>query len=434
MTLIGRRALPTSAQAERPHTPKAPDSTSAPMQPQRPTFEPHGLKRAISPIDTAGGTFELTEDDGSASTNRRPRSGASWHLDCLRLPLELGLKGSTTRGIRCRFPLSHHPSRCEYRTVAHSLNLTRTTNMRSLPLIALFLTFAGPRAVAGVPTTVAIAADTSGLPPKIAAEVQDGLVTHILSGLDQVISTRWENSVSLAPVSESRVLDQIVECESTECLQDVAEAAQVDLVLQVRLRIKQSAKRPSRRAKPDYLVSMVVARAKPDRDAWTEKTDCLACEASEIKHAASLLASVIAEHINVKRNVPVETPAPKVATAPPPAPPAPPPMRAVKPRPVAPKSHASMYLSLAALAGGAALVGTGLYLVHLDGEGTCTLSGSQELCARRYQTRPTGIGLVAGGGLAAIAGLVGLVVSSSSSDARVALAFTGSSFIVSGGF
>jgi hypothetical protein len=306
--------------------------------------------------------------------------------------------------------------------------------MRSLPLVALFMTFSGPRAFAAGPTTVAIAADTSGIPPTVAADVQDGLVTHVLSGLNQVISPLWGTSVSLAPVSESKVPDQIVECESTECLQDVAETAHVDLVLQVRVRVKQGGKKPSRRAKPDYLVSMVVARAEPGRDAWTEKTDCLACEGSEIKHAASLLASVIAEHINVKRTLPVEALSPTVATAPPPAPPRPQPIRAAKPTPAPSKSHAATYLSVAALAGGAVLVGTGIYLVHIDGEGTCTLSDTQELCARRYRTRSAGIGLVAGGGLAALAGIVGLVVSSSSSDARVALAFTGSSFIVSGGF
>ena len=93
-----------------------------------------------------------------------------------------------------------------------------------------------------------------------------------------------------------------------------------------------------------------------------------------------------------------------------------------------------MYLSLAALAGGAALIGTGIYLVHIDGKGTCGLSEPQELCARRYKTRTTGIGMMAGGGLAALAGVVGLVVTSSSSDARVALAFTGSSITVPGGF
>jgi hypothetical protein len=306
--------------------------------------------------------------------------------------------------------------------------------MRSLPFVALFLAFANQQALAGIPNTVAIAADTSGLPPKIAAEVQDGVVTHVLTGLNQVISTLWATDVSLAPVSDSKVLDQIVECESIECLQDLAEAAQVDLVLQVRVRVKQGGKKPSRRAKPDYLVSMVVVRPEPDRDAWTEKTDCLACEGSEIKHAASLLASVIAEHIKVKRNAPVEPTSPKVATAAPPDPPAPQPAQATKPILAAPKSHASTYLSLAALAGGAVLIGTGIYLVHIDGEGTCDLSGPPELCARRYRTRPTGIGLVAGGGLVALAGLVGLIVSSSSSDARVALVFTGSSIVLSGGF
>jgi len=306
--------------------------------------------------------------------------------------------------------------------------------MRVLPLIALFLAAASQHAFAGVPATVAIAADTSGLPPQLAAEIQDGVVTHVLSGLNQVISTLWGTDINLAPVYETKILDQIVECESIECLQDLAGTAQSDLVLQVRVRVKQGGKKPSRKAKADYLVSMVVVRPEPDGDTWTEKTDCLACEGSEIKHAASLLASVIAEHIKVQRNAPVEASSPRVATAAPPAPTAPQPAKATKPIPAAPHSHVSTYLSLAGLAGGAVLIGTGIYLVHIDGQGTCDLSGPQELCARRYRTRPAGIALVSGGGLAALAGLVGLIVSSSGSDARVALAFTGSSIVVSGGF
>jgi hypothetical protein len=182
---------------------------------------------------------------------------------------------------------------------------------------------------------------------------------------------------------------------------------------------------------------MVVARPTPDHEAWTEKTDCPACDAREIKHTASLLASAIAEHMKTKRSAPAPaeeaTPTPLTVTPPP----APPPALDSRPLPAPPKPSASVptYLSLTALAGGAALIGAGIYLIHLDGEGTCDTAAPQELCARRYRTRNAGIGLVTGGGLAALGGLVGLIFFSPSSGATpVALGFTGSSISVSGGF
>jgi hypothetical protein len=65
------------------------------------------------------------------------------------------------------------------------------------------------------------------------------------------------------------------------------------------VRVRQGAKKASKRSKSDFLVSMIVARSQPDRDAWVEKTDCQACEAGEIKHTASLLAFTIGERIKV---------------------------------------------------------------------------------------------------------------------------------------
>lgn len=309
--------------------------------------------------------------------------------------------------------------------------------MRFLPTAFLLLVCASRHAFAGTPSTVAIAVDTNNLGPKIAAEVQDGIVTHVLTGLTDVMSHLASTNVALTPVSDSRTLDQVLDCEGIECLQDLAQSAMVDLVIQVRVNAKQT-KKTAKRVKPDYLVSMVVARSAPDREAWSEKTVCQACEASEIRHTASLLASMIAERIRIPKANPA--PAPEAAPAPLPttvATPAPQPALVPKPSPVAPSPawYVPSALSVAALAGGVLLIGSGVYLIHIDGEGTCDLTASKDLCARRYKTRNAGIGLVAGGGLAALGGLAGLLFfSPGAGSTSMALHITGSSISVSGGF
>ncbi|HEX7501589.1 MAG TPA: hypothetical protein VF524_15005, partial [Polyangia bacterium] len=225
---------------------------------------------------------------------------------------------------------------------------------------------------------------------------------------------------------------------SIECLQDLAQSAKVDLVVQVRVRARPAAKKATKRLKSDYLVSMIVARSTPERDAWVEKTDCSACEGSEIKHTASLLASTIAERIKIRKTPP--TPLAEAAPAPVPdtmPPPAPQPALAVKPplAAPAPEWYVPTYLSLTALAGGVALIGSGIYLIHINGRGTCDLTAPKDLCARRYETETAGIGMVAGGGVAAIAGLVGLIAfSPSAGPSHMALNITASSISLSGGF
>jgi hypothetical protein len=246
--------------------------------------------------------------------------------------------------------------------------------------------------------------------------------------------------IALTPFSGSRTTEQVLECEGIECLQDLAQSAKVDLVIQVRVRAKQPTKKVSRRARPDYLVSMVVVRAAPDREAWSEKADCQACEASEIGHTASLLASMIAERIKIKKDLPAPThearPAPTTMTT---AQAAPPPAPATSPRRAAPASESEWsvprYVSVPTLAGGVLLIGSGLYLIHIDGEGTCDLTAPKDLCPRRYETRNAGIGLVAGGGLAALGGLAGWIFfSPSAGSTPMALSLTGSSISVSGRF
>ena len=304
----------------------------------------------------------------------------------------------------------------------------------------LLLALAGQRALAGTPQTVAIAVDTNSLGAKIAAEVQDGIVPRILSGLTEVMSSLAATDITLTLVRESRTLEQVLECEGIECLQDLAESAKVDLVIQVRVQAKQVSKqaspKASKRSRQDFHLSMVVARSTPERDAWIEKTDCQACEASEIKHTASLLSSLIAERVKVKPT-PSEPPHEAGPTPMHLAPPAPSPASPVTPlpAPVPSKWSVPTYLSVTALAGGLLLIGSGLYLIHINGQGTCDLTAPQYVCPRKYQTQNWGIGLFAGGQLAALGGLAGLFFFSPSvGTTHMALNVTGSSIAVSGAF
>jgi hypothetical protein len=290
---------------------------------------------------------------------------------------------------------------------------------------------------------VAIAVDTSGLHSKFAAEVEDGIAARIAAGLSEVMSVLLGANLALTPVTEAALQAQILACEDDACLEDVAASAESDLVVRVRVQPAQSGQKPSRKSKQDVRIAMVVARPGPDREAWSETSDCHLCAAGEIKHTASLLASTIAERIKIKVSRPAPKPEPRPA---PPAPAAPvpsevawppPPTPAFTPAPTPPPDewYVPPYLSVTAIAGGVALVGAGFYLLHLDGQGTCDLSGAQARCPRSYDTRAAGIGLLAGGGVVTLAGLTGLIFfSPGDGSSHLALRLTGSSVSISGGF
>ena len=307
--------------------------------------------------------------------------------------------------------------------------------MRSISTLAPLLLLAGSPAFAAVPRMVAITTDTGTIHAKIANKVQDGIAEEVLSGLAEGFANVVKTKVELTPLSNSVVDTAALACEAAECLSNLARAAKVDLVVQLKIQAKKARRRANRRAKTDCTLSMIVARAVPNRDAWRETTECEACTSSDIKHMASLLATTIAERIDI--------------TAPPPAPPAPPaprplaaktptpaPAAVVTTPPLAPKSqwYVPRALAISAIAGGAAILGSGIYLLALNGRGTCDLASGQQECPRLYDTTGLGTGLIIGGGAVAVAGLVGLVWFSPGWNSQVALGFTGSSLSLRGAF
>jgi len=302
--------------------------------------------------------------------------------------------------------------------------------MRTFFTTALLLLLASSRTFAAAPGKVAIAVDTSSLKPKLAKELQDGIASEVATGLGEVLSSLLKTRVELAVVPDVKVTQQVMDCQDAECLEDLAQTAKVDLVAQVKV----LAKKRARRGKRSYTISMIVAQGDPNRQAWNEQSECKACGSGDIKHMASLLASTIAERIDLRATRTAPPPAPKpVVVAPPPPPPSPPPVVSTPaPKPV---RYIPRALSISAMVGGAALAGTGIYLLSRNGEGTCDPAAGQRECERVYDTKAFGTTLLVGGGAAIVGGLVGLVffppVASSS---RVALGFTGNSISVRGAF
>jgi hypothetical protein len=335
---------------------------------------------------------------------------------------------------------------CRVRDMVAGITSSRQTGMRIAPIAALLLLLSSQRAFAAAPSTVAVAVDTSELSSKLAGEVQDGMAFAVLNGFSEVFSNLVRAKIDLTQVSDTKIVAQVRDCGGIECLEDLARSAGVDLVVQVNVQAKPASKRASgrasKKAKANHAVSMIVAREAPDRYAWREKTDCQGCNASEIKHMASLLASTIAERITFDALPAKATPPsalPKALAAPAPMPVTvvnpPLPVTIVNPPLPAPKRewHVPRPLSIAALAGGGVLIGTGIYLLHIHGQGTCNLASGQRECPQVYATGALGTGMIVGGGLAALGGLTGLIFFGPSM-ANTQVGFSGSSISVRGGF
>jgi hypothetical protein len=296
--------------------------------------------------------------------------------------------------------------------------------MRTLFLAVLLL--AGGSAFAATPDTIAIAIDTGTLNPKIATEIRDGIAAQILAGLR-------ENKIDLAPITDADVLGEAVDCAGPPCLEGIARFSRLALIAQVQVRAKKS----DRKGKLDYTVAILVARAVPEPQSWRDTSACPGCAPEGVKDVVFLLASTLGERIaaDVRKLPPAPAPVQSrpVASArptPPPATIAKPPLPAREPDWFVPP-----YLSASVLAGGAVLAGGGVYLLHLNGKGTCDLAAAKKLCTRSYDTKAIGAGLLVGGGLALLGGVAGLVFYGPNTDgSHLALSFTGSSISVSGGF
>lgn len=307
--------------------------------------------------------------------------------------------------------------------------------MRIFAALVLPLLLASPSVSAGADNVVAIVVDTSNLGQRAAEEIRGGVDAQVLAGLRAA-------NLDVVSTSDEKLVAQALSCDGALCLQELAQSADLALVVQVRI----EAKKKTKKRKSDYDVSMLVVRGAPDAQAWREESTCPGCDAEETKHISYLLASMIGERVSS------ETPRARAVTAPPVALPPPEPPAALAP-PLATETAAppaviqiptpapspswsvSRYVSVPLLVGGMALVGSGIYLLHINGRGTCSLTSAQEICPRRYKTEALGLGLVAGGGLVSLAGLTGLIVFSPKvGSTRVAITCGASSIVATGAF
>jgi hypothetical protein len=309
--------------------------------------------------------------------------------------------------------------------VSTTFRTAKPANMRITSALPLLLLLAGSRAFAEGPNAVAIGVDATIPGDKNPAEFRSGVVARVMAGFDSF-------KLDLSAVSDPRIVEQARTCEGASCLQDLARSADLALVVQVRIQAKKAAKK----GKLDYSISMLVARETPDRNSWREKVACSDCDASEAKQQVFLLAGTIGERI--KSESPKTAPHP-VAVALPTPPPVVPPVVAPNPVNPPPATDSSWsvprYVSGSVLGAGLVAAGIGAYLVHLNGRGTCDVVAPKEQCPDRYKTTGLGYGLVAGGGVAAIGGLLGLLLLGPPADgAGLAVGFDGSSLSVSGAY
>jgi hypothetical protein len=268
----------------------------------------------------------------------------------------------------------------------------------------------------------------------------------------------------LTATSDPKIIARVRDCKDAACLQEIAKTAELGLVVQVGMQARRPArgKKPRKDGKLDYAISMLVARDVPERKSWLEKTECSDCSTAEAKQAVFLLSATLGERISTEvspsKVEPVSLPAaskgepeplpppskaepeplpqPEIVVRPAPPPEAmmPPSLPGPPPEPT-PEWYKSRTLSIAATAGGLVLMGTGIYLLHIDGEGTCDLVAPERRCPDRYKTQGLGAGFLVGGGLAALGGFASYYFFSYRTHAtRTTLGFSGSSISVSGAF
>jgi hypothetical protein len=340
--------------------------------------------------------------------------------------------------------------------------------MRPLFISTLLILLLGSNALAGAPNTVAIAVDATIPGGKKVAELQNAVASRVLAGFESF-------KLKLTAISDPKILAQVRDCKDATCLQEIAKTAELGLVVHLGMKAKKPAKgkKTHQDSDFDYAISLLVARDVPDRKHWQEKTECSDCSTAEAKQAVFLLSATLGERISAEaspskdepvslltpsKGEPDPLPPPSEAEPEPPpeftsepdpltpppaivAPPARSPGAIVAPPPPEPKIetkpewYKSKKVAIAAMAGGVVLMGTGIYLLKLDGEGTCDLVAPTQRCPDRYKTANLGAGFLIGGGLAAMAGLASYYFFSFRTHAtQTTVGFTGSSISVQGTF
>jgi hypothetical protein len=280
--------------------------------------------------------------------------------------------------------------------------MTRMPRLESilagLPFLAV-LSFGG---VVRAAPTLAVGVRASG-PVEKAKDVQDieeGIPKQFASGLEAA-------GYAVELVNDAPTAARIRDCTSDDCLQNTTSAGVASLAAQVNVEARRSSKKGR-----DFTVFVVLARTTPDRQVWREKHACRSCSVDAAKHLAFLIGAQLAAEVS---KVPAPPPAPSPVEAPALAAQTPVEQRVTVPAadvqtsaPGGGSFTVPRYVPWVALGAGAVTFASGLYLLSIDDDPSCDLTGAQRRCPERYATKTPGRILAVGGGLLAVAGVVSL--------------------------
>jgi hypothetical protein len=268
---------------------------------------------------------------------------------------------------------------------------------------ALFLSFAANVALAAAPAVLVVVEKTGALPPRMERAI---------------LSAAGEGVAAAGAVAKTTGGDPgSGACITEPCLAGLATKEDVAYVVVLK----------ARGTSGSYQVLAAIHEGRSGKLAESAERDCAICAEPDFMAAVREVTVKLCEGVLPAEREPAPA-ARAVAEGPPLAEPASP------PRPAEQSGwHVPSYASVAAIVVGAGMIGTGVYLISIDGKGTCDLAPGERLCLERYKTQTLGAGLLAGGGLVALGGLVSLMFFGPS-PGQPAIAFTGSSVSVSGAF
>jgi len=265
---------------------------------------------------------------------------------------------------------------------------------RLLSLAALAAVALAPAVAAAAPKLrIAVVGLTSA---KASAEVRERLDAAVAAGL----AASGAEVVGAAETARRLAARGAGGCDSAACLAAVAQEAGARYVVRGSVEVDGR----SYLVRLEMLDGAGVIESREDR--------CEICTEAEAYETASVSASAlkaaVAKRLAAANAAGTAPPAPPAAATPPPAAPAPASALTVSTTAAPDRAPRSRLLPLVALGAGLAGVVTGVVLLSIDREGTCSHAPG-DLCERRYRTKTSGLAFTGVGGVLAALGAVFLV-------------------------